>query len=409
MAVANCGGAFLFSHPKKITNARRFSGQLPAGRSALHIPLAMSSAAVPEDPPLPVRFGIMGCGSIARKLARAMMLIAPAADMAAVASRSGDKARLFAADNGLPPGTRLHGSYEALLDDPDIDAIYLPLPTSLHLKWATAAAARGKHVLLEKPTALCAADLDPILAACEASGVQFMDCTMWMHNPRTVKMRQLVADQSTIGNVRVINSIVSFRANEDFLQNDIRVKPDLDALGALGDVGWYCIRAILWAVDYELPKNVIAHYHPVKNEAGVLLACGASLYWADGKVATFHCSFLTNLTMDVTIVGTNGTIHVTDLFLPYDERSGPFSVDSKTNFTELTTGWVPHPSKHVVTTDLPQEALMVQEFCRLVQCIRDDGVKPEGKWPAITRKTQIVMDAVKTSIDCGSESVDVAR
>lgn len=204
-----------------------------------------------------------------------------------------------------------------------------------------------------------------------------------------------------------INSLFSFRANEDFLQNDIRVKPDLDALGVLGDAGWYCIRAILWAVNYELPKNVIALPDPVKNQAGVLIACGATLYWADGKMATFHCSFLANLTMDLTVVGTDGTLHVTDFIIPYEEKSGPFSVASRSNFAELHTGWVPQPSKHVVTTDLPQEALMVKEFCRLVQGIRDAGAKPEGKWPAITRKTQVVMDAVKASIDKGFESVDV--
>ncbi|KAF6986223.1 hypothetical protein CFC21_004009 [Triticum aestivum] len=370
----------------------------------------MSSAApapAPEEqPPRPVRFGIMGCASIARKLARAMLLAAPAAAVAAVGSRSEAKARLFAADNGLPAAARLHGSYEALLDDPAVDAVYLPLPTSLHVQWATAAAARGKHVLLEKPTALCASDLDAILAACEASGVQFMDSTMWMHHPRTAKMRELLP--ADVGDVRVINSLFSFRANEDFLQNDIRVKPDLDALGVLGDAGWYCIRAILWAVDYELPKNVIALPEPVKNQAGVLIACGATLYWADGKMATFHCSFLANLTMDLTVVGTDGTLHVTDFIIPYEEKSGPFSVASRSNFAELHTGWVPQPSKHVVTTDLPQEALMVKEFCRLVQGIRDAGAKPEGKWPAITRKTQVVMDAVKASIDNGFEFVDVA-
>ena len=126
--------------------------------------------------------------------------------MAAVASRYEGKARLFAADTGLRRGTRIHGSYEALLDDPAVAAVYLPLPTSLHVQWATAAAARGKHVLLEKPTALCASDLDAILAACEASGVQFMDSTMWMHHPRTAKMRQLVADQDTIGDVRFVSA-----------------------------------------------------------------------------------------------------------------------------------------------------------------------------------------------------------
>ncbi|VAH59888.1 unnamed protein product [Triticum turgidum subsp. durum] len=381
-AAANCTGALSFNHPKTFLKSHRSSVQMRDCRSGPAAPLAVSSAAAPEVP-RPVRLGIMGCGSIARKVARSMLLV-PAADVAAVASRSEGKARLFAADNGLRSGTRLH------------------------VKWATAAAERGKHLLLEKPTAPCAADLEPILAACEANGVQFMDSTMWMHHPRTAKMRQLVADQDTIGDVRFINTMVSFLANEDFLQNDIRVKPDLDGLGVLGDIGWYCIRGILWAVDYELPKNVVALHHPVKNQAGVLLACGASLYWADGKVATFHCSFLTNLTMDLTVVGTNGTIHVTDLVIPYEEKSAPFSVDSKTNFAELSTGWDPHPSKHVVTTDLPQEGLMVQEFCRLVQGIRDAGVKPEGKWPGITRKTQIVVDAVKASIDNGFESVDVA-
>uniref|UniRef100_I1QUB0 Uncharacterized protein n=1 Tax=Oryza glaberrima TaxID=4538 RepID=I1QUB0_ORYGL len=357
-----------------------------------------SSAASPPPPPPaeqrrpdPVRFGIMGCASIARKLARAMLL-APGAAVAAVGSRSEAKARAFAEETGLllRHAPRLHGSYEALLADPGVDAVYLPLPTSLHVRWATAAAAAGKHVLLEKPTALCAADLDAILAACDAAGVQFMDATMWMHHPRTAKMRELVADEATTGDVRVlhyyrmialspldippynllpvdvINSLFSFRANEEFLQNDIRVKPDLDALGALGDAGWYSIRAILWAVDYELPKTVIALRNPVRNQAGVLLACGATLYWADGKIATFNCSFLTNLTMDMTIVGTNGTLHVTDFVIPYEEKSAAFNMASKSKFAELHIGWDPLPSKHVVSTDLPQEALMVQEFSRAI-------------------------------------------
>jgi len=166
----------------------------------------MASSAPPDQPPRPVRFGILGCASIARKLARAMLL-APGAAVAAVGSRSEEKARLFAADNGLDVATtRLHGTYEALLDDPDVDVVYLPLPTSLHVRWATAAAARGKHLLLEKPTALCAADLDAILAACDAAGVQFMDSTMWMHHPRTAKMRELVDDKDAIGDIRVVSS-----------------------------------------------------------------------------------------------------------------------------------------------------------------------------------------------------------
>jgi len=172
----------------------------------------MSSAAAPDQRPRPVRFGILGCADIARKISRAMPMLPPgAATIAAVGSRSEEKARLFVADNTLDgAATRLHGSYEALLDDPDVDAVYLPLPTSLHVRWATAAAARGKHVLLEKPTALCAADIDAILTACDAAGVQFMDCTMWMHHPRTAKMRETVDDKDTIGDIRTVSYLQTF-------------------------------------------------------------------------------------------------------------------------------------------------------------------------------------------------------
>lgn len=185
------------------------------------------------------------------------------------------------------------------------------------------------------------------------------------------------------------------------------MKPDLDALGALGDVGWYTIGAVLWAADFELPKSVTALPGPVFNKAGVILSCGASLYWEDGKVATFHCSFLSNLTMDITAVGTLGSLHLHDFVVPFEEEKASFSTGTKSGFTRLVTGWVPKPSEHVVTTDLPQEAQMVKEFSRLVGLIKAEGAKPEKKWPTLSRKTQLVLDAVKESIDDGFASVEV--
>ncbi|KAF8722051.1 hypothetical protein HU200_022680 [Digitaria exilis] len=365
----------------------------------------------PEHHHRPVRFGILGCAAIARKLARAIRLV-PGATIAAVGSRSESKARRFISENGLDgAAVRAHGSYEALLDDPGVDAVYAPLPTGLHARWAAAAAARGKHVLLEKPAAPCAADLDAILAACDAAGVQFMDGTMLMHHPRTHEMRNIIADKKAFGDVRMINSVLSFRVSDDFLQNDIRVKPELDGLGALGDIGWYCVRAILWAVGYELPTTVAALPGSVtKNDAGVVLACGASMRWAGSKVvATFTCSFLASLAMDLTVVGTNGTLRVTDLVIPLEERSAGFSVVATPAMAELAVGWGPPPAEVAVATDLPQEALMVQEFARLVRSVRDDGGRPEGKWPAIARKTQAVLDAVKASIDKGCEPIEIMQ
>jgi hypothetical protein len=185
------------------------------------------------------------------------------------------------------------------------------------------------------------------------------------------------------------------------------VKPDLDAHGSLGDAGWYCIRAILLASNYELPKTVIASRQPVLNKDGVILDCGASLYWEDGRVATFHCSFLANLTMDITAIGTKGTLHVHDFIIPYEEKEASFYVGTETSFDDLVTCWAKQPVKCTVKTDLPQEALLVTEFARLVGEIKFRKSKPEKKWAIISRKTQLVLDAVKASIHRGFEPVEI--
>ncbi|PPS06746.1 hypothetical protein GOBAR_AA13896 [Gossypium barbadense] len=302
---------------------------------------------------IPIRFGIIGCAEIARKVSRAIQL-APNATVSAVASRSFDKAANFAKANGFPPDTKIYGSYESLLDDPDIDAVYLPLPTSLHLKWAVLTAQKKKHLLTEKPVALSVAEFDQILKACEENGVQIMDGTMWVHNPRTHKMKQFLNDKEQFGQLRTVNSCFTFFADPDFLKNDIRVKPDLDALGALGDAGWYGIRSILWAADYELPKTVTAFRNPVLNEAGA-----------------------------------------------------SYTTSAKPGFNELVTGWVQLPSEHTVTVDLPQEACMVREFASLVANIKKNGAQPDKKWPTISRKTQLVLDAVKASMEKDFQPVEI--
>lgn len=354
-----------------------------------------------------IRFGILGCADIARKVSRAINL-SPNSTLHAIGSRSIDKARRYAEANGFHPSTKIYGSYEEVLDDPEVDAVYVPLPTSLHLHWATRAAEKKKHVLLEKPTALNVAELDAILGACDKNGVQFMDGTMWMHHPRTSKMAEFLADQQQFGHLKSIQTAFSFAADNDFLENDIRVKPDLDALGALGDAGWYCIRASLWAVDYKLPKFITALRNPVKNKAGVILSCGASLHWEDGKIATFYCSFLSNLTMDITAIGTKGTLHVNDFIIPYKENDASYRTVSEAWFTDMDLEWNKKPSEHIVNSDLPQEVLMVKEFSTLVDGIKQHGSPPDNQWPMITRKTQLIIDAVMASIDKGFEPVEVS-
>nr|XP_043636877.1 uncharacterized oxidoreductase At4g09670-like [Erigeron canadensis] len=354
-----------------------------------------------------IRFGILGCAEIARKVSRAITL-APNATLYAIGSRSLEKATKFASSNNFPETAKIYGSYDAVLDDPDVDAVYIPLPTSLHIKWAVAAAEKKKHILLEKPVALNVGEFDKILEVCEKNGVQLMDSTMWMHNPRTKKMKEFLSDSDKFGDLKSMNAVFTFAADPDFLENDIRVKPDLDALGALGDAGWYCIRAILWAADFQLPKYVTALPGTVFNKAGVIIACGASLHWEDGKVATFHCSFLANLTMTITACGTKGSLHLHDYVIPFEEKQASFSTATESGFTELVTGWVPLPSQHTVMTDVPQEACMVTEFSRLVKSIKNDGSVAEKMWPTLSRKTQFVLDAVKVSTEKGGEAVSLS-
>ncbi|GAB4861060.1 hypothetical protein Ancab_036219 [Ancistrocladus abbreviatus] len=150
----------------------------------------------------------LGCADIARKLSRAIKL-APNAAIHAIGSRSVQKAREYAESNGYPPSTKIYGSYEEVLDDPDVDAVYIPLPTVLHLRYAVLAAEKKKHVLLEKPVAPNVAELDKILEACEANGVQFMDSTMWMHHPRTAKMKEFLSDPQRFGHLQIVSALQS--------------------------------------------------------------------------------------------------------------------------------------------------------------------------------------------------------
>lgn len=204
-----------------------------------------------------------------------------------------------------------------------------------------------------------------------------------------------------------LRSTSTFAANPEFFDNNIRVKPDLDALGALGDLGWYSIGAILWAKRYELPSSLTALPDVVRNSAGVILSCSATLYWEKSQqekppplmtIATFHCSFLAGVSMDLEIIGSNGSVRVKDLAIPMDEDAASIEFTPRAKFAELHIGWDTKPEKVTVTTELPQEALMIREFTDSVRRTEDTV---ESRWPEISRKTQLVLDSIKRSIENG--------
>ncbi|GAQ89884.1 hypothetical protein KFL_005730050 [Klebsormidium nitens] len=354
----------------------------------------------------PVRFGVLGCANIARKVIRAMTL-AEGVEAHAVSSRSLEKAQRFAEEVGKATGAKLiaYGSYEELLSDPQIDVVYMPLPTSLHLEWVQKAAAQKKHVLLEKPPALTLEEMDKILKVCEDAGVQYMDNSMWIHNPRMEAIRAAKQSKENFGQVLRFDSSLHFHL--PLHSGDIRLDSALDALGALGDVGWYCIGHSLWAMDWDLPQRVVAQPGTKTSKGGVITSIGATLVWADGRVATFYCSFEAAWGQQAYLVGTNGHIHWNDLCIPMREDSCAFVTSSKPGLINSDTEVSNEYRETRVDLRVPQEALVLEDFAAIVSGLKAGKEALDSRWPERSYKTLRVLLAVKDSYDKGEAEIRV--
>ena len=177
-----------------------------------------------------MRLGLLSTANINRALLGARP---EGVEISAVASRDGAKARAYASEHGI---ARSHGSYEELLADDGIDAVYISLPNGMHHEWTMQAIEAGKHVLVEKPYSRRAAEAEEAWAAAERAGLVVMEAFMWRHHPQAAKARELV-ESGAIGRLREIRTTFSFPL---FDHENVRMVADLDG-GALMDVGCYCI------------------------------------------------------------------------------------------------------------------------------------------------------------------------
>ena len=255
-------------------------------------------------PTAKLRWGILGVAKINARLLPGFKKAAHA-DLRAIASRDADRARDAARAAAIPTS---HGSYEALLDDPDIDAVYIPLPNALHDRWARKAADRGKHVLCEKPLTPTADEAQALVDYFEAKGVRLMDGFMWPHHPRTSRLRAFL-DGGGIGRVQRVNGAFTFMLPLD--PANIRFKPDL-AGGSLLDVGCYPIYGIRWAFGAE-PVRVFAKANYLH---GVDADMSGLLWLSDGRTAAFDCGFTLPLRGWLEITGTEGSVHVPEMWVP---------------------------------------------------------------------------------------------
>lgn len=356
------------------------------------------------------RWGILGTAGIARKNWRAVHLSGNA-QVVAVASRNQASAQRFIDECSaqvpqVAPPVAL-GSYEALLARDDIDAVYIPLPTALRHAWVIRAAEAGKHIIGEKPAALNAEQVEQMLAVCEQHNVQYMDGVMFMHSQRLPLVRALLdnssktssaGDSYCIGDLRRMSAQFSFAGDETFRKSNIRTDSELEPYGCLGDLGWYCVRYFLWAMNGQLPVEVRARTHThlqgLNSPSSVPGELSGELLFADGVTASFYNSFITETQQWFHASGSQGYLRVDDFVLPYhgpevDVISGQdvFAVEN-CSF---------HMQKHVQRLAAKevdaghatsQEVRMFRHFSELVLSGRR-----ESAWPTWTLQTQRVLDA----------------
>lgn len=255
-----------------------------------------------------IRWGVVGTGTIANSMAPRIKE-AESAELSAVSSRKMETANEFANRHDVPEA---FDSWQKMIDSGRVDAVYIATPTSVKEEISLAAAARGVHVLAEKPFADLAS-LKRITAACREKGVGFMDGTHFPHLPRTGKIQHNMHDMA--GRPWSVDSAFQFN-----LQNtgNIRLNPALEPYGAIGDTGWYNMRA---AVEF-LPDDVElvsadAYLLREKQNKAVISGSGV-LRFSDGSTSTWNCGFNSGaMVQELRISGPDGVIWVDDfVFIP---------------------------------------------------------------------------------------------
>ncbi|MES2210235.1 MAG: Gfo/Idh/MocA family oxidoreductase [Chloroflexota bacterium] len=246
-----------------------------------------------------LRWGILSTADIGRKKAIPGIQAADRSTVVAIGSRDVARARAAAAEAGIP---RVHGSYEALLADPEVDAVYIPLPNHLHAFWTIEAARAGKHVLCEKPLATTAEDAERMIEACDAAGTRLMEAFMYRHHPSWVAVRELVA-AGCIGRLVAVQSWFSYFNDDAANIRNIRAYGG----GALFDIGCYNVNLSRMLFDSE-PVRVEASI--VRDTVSGVDVMTSGLLEFAGGVATFTCSTRAEDDQRVHIYGTDGRISI---------------------------------------------------------------------------------------------------
>jgi xylose dehydrogenase (NAD/NADP) len=244
------------------------------------------------------RWGILSTARIAQRVVEGARL-SEDAEVVAVGSRDLARAQAYAAQHEIP---RVHGSYEDLLADPEIDAVYIPLPNALHVPWSVKAVEAGKHVLCEKPLSRSPARVQEAFDAAERAGRVLMEAFMWRFHPQTDELVRLLRS-GAVGEPRVVRTSFGFGGVHP---DNVRLQSSLEG-GALMDVGCYCVSALRLLCGE--PERVSGE-QVLGGDGGIDIRFAGVLRFAGDVVGTFDCGMDVHRRHSIEVVGSEGTIVV---------------------------------------------------------------------------------------------------
>lgn len=312
----------------------------------------------------------------------------------------------------MPQRPQAFQGHEALLESDAIDAVYIPLPTGVRKPWVIAAAKAGKHVLVEKPVADTAQDAQEMSDACRSAGTLLMDGVMFDHSRRI----EAVADQiasGRLGNLRRIQVHFSFPGDAEFQASNIRTDTSLERHGCLGDLGWYCIRFILWATGFRDPLQVSGRtIERLSREGSNDWVPGefvGEMVLQDGITAGFFCSFASSNQQTGIVSGDAGYLTVDDFVLPLYSSQTDWQIhrhdlqidNCRWNFRRRSESH--HCDEYHSGESNAQEVQMVRCFADQVVSGRIDS-----QYAGRAVQTQQVLDACRRSDDLGGQFVTLS-
>jgi D-xylose 1-dehydrogenase (NADP+, D-xylono-1,5-lactone-forming) len=246
-----------------------------------------------------VKWGILSTADINRKVIPGLRA-SEKAELIAVASRDQRRAEEYAREWQID---RAYGSYQALLDDADVEAVYISLPNTLHCDWSIRAVESGKHVLCEKPMSRHVGDVESAFDAAERNGRILMEAFMYRHNPQTTRLRQLV-DDGAIGDVRLVRSCFSYSLYD---ADNIRLRTDVEG-GSLMDVGCYCVSGSRLLAGE--PEQVYGQQFV--GPSGTDWAFGGTMRFGGDVFAQFDCGTALHERDELEAIGSDGSLFLDD-------------------------------------------------------------------------------------------------